>query len=519
MGLLADAAKQIPQQRDVVAPDWLRRRVRLLQLIARHGTNLRPSHRNGRRLLIVHLDGLSRHALARSVDQGRMPNLRALLERGDYTLTPAYAGAPASTPAFQAGLLWGTRGDIPGFLWYDKKRGQDVRMDRKVDARRVESEVSPGRRGLLEDGTAYFSLFDGGSCVNAWSLTGWTKEVRYYLAGNPWDYLALLFAHTSTLLKFPMDILSEGVRSMFDVLHWGTLTGRFDHESEAYKNRVLLSAMARAHATAATVLDIVLGVPTIYTCFADYDEVAHRRGPDSPQALRLLNATDDSLGVILAAVELAQTDYDIYLLSDHGQVATRPFEQLTGSPFKEFLLASLGEGAEAEQRKREVVCINAGDLAHIYFTVSQEPLDLDAVRARYGRLLDALVGCRGVGLVAARGGRRGYLFHRGKQFDLADPQALAELTQELPLGAESGRALDAIADLLAMPSAGDLVAYGNAMTDHDVAFSWEFGSHGGLAHDEVDTFVIHPKRVPFDFGTVEHASDLYRFFTDYYGIV
>ena len=41
---------------------------------------------------------------------------------------------------------------------------------------------------------------------------------------------------------------------------------------------------------------------------------------------------------------------------------------------------------------------------------------------------------------------------------------------------------------------------------------------GGIAREEVEAFMIHPVGTPFDFATVEHASDLYRFFTGHYGI-
>jgi hypothetical protein len=46
-----------------------------------------------------------------------------------------------------------------------------------------------------------------------------------------------------------------------------------------------------------------------------------------------------------------------------------------------------------------------------------------------------------------------------------------------------------------------------------IAYPWEFGSHGGLSADEVETFVVHPAalgRAPF--AGVVRARDLHTFF-------
>src|SRR2546430_9974569 len=54
-------------------------------------------------------------------------------------LSPCRSGAPTSTPAFQAGLLYGVGHDIPGYTWFDKRRGREVRMERR---RRSEEHTS-----------------------------------------------------------------------------------------------------------------------------------------------------------------------------------------------------------------------------------------------------------------------------------------------------------------------------------------------------------------------------------------
>jgi hypothetical protein len=71
--------------------------------------------------------------------------------------------------------------------------------------------------------------------------------------------------------------------------------------------------------------------------------------------------------------------------------------------------------------------------------------------------------------------------------------------------------------MVRIPSAGDLIVYGNGLPDgSNVAFAWEFGSHAGVGRDEVETFVIHPAQIDFDFGRVHHGSDLHEFFVARY---
>jgi len=74
-----------------------------------------------------------------------------------------------------------------------------------------------------------------------------------------------------------------------------------------------------------------------------------------------------------------------------------------------------------------------------------------------------------------------------------------------------------LADLLALPESGDVVVLGWRGEGRDViAYAWEFGSHGGVAPEELESFVIHPTERTRSFPRVVRPSDLYRFFEDAY---
>ena len=70
-----------------------------------------------------------------------------------------------------------------------------------------------------------------------------------------------------------------------------------------------------------------------------------------------------------------------------------------------------------------------------------------------------------------------------------------------------------LSDLLAVEDSGDLVVLGWRGEGRDVvAYAWEFGSHGGVAPEEIQCFVVHPRSCAFRFEDVVRPSELFAFF-------
>lgn len=523
----------------------------------------------GRRFCVIHLDGLSRRALLSAIARGDAPFLGRLLRSGAYAFSPSYSGAPASTPAFQAGLLYGQRSaDIPGYLWYDRQRRAQVRMDRAEDAAAVEAKLMAQGPGLLEQGSASFSIFSGGAKVDGFSMSGWAARPRRLLAGlDPWYLAAGALAHSRTAARIAGRAAREGGAALLDLFRQWLQVGRLQHEPGFFLRRVGLSIGAREAAIFSAALSMARGVPAIYTCFGDYDEIAHRRGPDAADAAEALRGIDRAVAhVFAAAAALPELRYDLYVVSDHGQVRTLPFEGATGLSLLDYLalaaprregapelseeaarqmgrLRALGRAAQglpgaleakartiagevahsiAGGRRRaddgarlleEAVCVEAGDIAHLYLSREARPLTEAEIARRYPRLLAVATGCPSVGLVAARSERGSVAYRGGRRFDLSDPSS----SRALELGYGGPRAAAFVSAVVGLPSAGDLVVYGNGLSGADVAFAWEFGSHAGVARDEVETFVVHPKALPYDFTRVSHGADLHDFLADHYG--
>jgi hypothetical protein len=159
-----------------------------------------------------------------------------------------------------------------------------------------------------------------------------------------------------------------------------------------------------------------------------------------------------------------------------------------------------------------VVTAEAGDLAHVYFTDETAPVDLETIRARHPGVLSALRESRAVGIVAVRNGRRGVALFGGQEADLDRPEEVARLPHPEPALVASY-----LADLVSLPASGDLVVVGwRGEGASPVAYAWEFGSHGGVAPEEIETFFVYPPRCGLRFEEAVRPDALYRMFHERY---
>jgi hypothetical protein len=504
----------------------------LLRPLARRGRRGPAPPGAPRRVVIVQLDGVSRPRLEMALADGYMPCLAARLASGSHALSSTRSGAPASTPAFQAGLFYGVSPSVPGYVWLDRRTHREVRMDRADDAAVVEARLARAAPGLLRGGTSYFSIFSGGAAFPHFCLSGLAGD---YDAGlgwieehiGPWDALASTLVHSVTATRSAFRIAHEVGAGLVDGLRWSVALGRLEHEPRFLAHRVLIGGLLRELLVQGILVDVSRGVPVVYTDLIGYDEAAHRRGPGSRAALRNLASADAALAAIFAATDaVPELRYDVYVLSDHGHVATRPFESLTGIALPEFVARAergepvprtraaspnrgiAGGRALGIRRSAAVAVAEAGDLAHVYFLRDEGPLPLDALRARHARVLDALAACPAIGIVGARGGRRGFALLGGAALDLAEPRDVARLPHPAP-----ALAATYLADLLSLRESGDLVVLGWRGEGREVvAYAWEFGSHAGIAPEELEPFVVHPRDAAFRFDAVVRPSELFRFF-------
>jgi hypothetical protein len=514
-----DSALIAPQMRA-----WaLRSKARIEQLHVRVQTSRR------RKLLLVHLDGIPRAVLERAVWENRMPFLSRLVRDGAYHLDSAFWGSPASTPAFQASVLYGLRHpNLPAYHWFDRELGRIVRMNIPRDALSIEQRVAAGGQGsLLEDGgTTYLSLFRA-DASNQLAMTS-LANLHLMVPDLFFKMRGLGAVRRRTGFRYVGHLFHDTWQAGVDALRWIRRIGDHRHEVQFMLNRFFVVSLGWGLAWKRALMDMVRGVPAIYLVFGNFDEVAHRRGPFSQQAANELVQADRALEELYAMAKTVEDPYDVVLVTDHGHVDSAPFEQRTGRKLAEYLLEpepaplsdqvvrALRDGRALREAPRpgamHPVVIEAGNFSHVYLTRSSEPLDALEILAHHPSLLARAVNSPDIGIVALRRGDSAVAIIGNAVYG---PE---EIDRSPLASAFSRRAVaDLLRELKHMPTAGDLVLYGEATrSGGTVGFAWEFGSHGGLTQTETDSVVMWPVDAPIDLRGLTHATQLHQKLSEVY---
>ncbi|MGH7311697.1 MAG: alkaline phosphatase family protein [Candidatus Rokuibacteriota bacterium] len=531
--------------------------LRLQQLVDRLVRRLRlgPAPETGprQRLLIVQIDGLSRSVLEQALAEGRMPFLRRLLKRHGHRLVPMCVGLPSSTPAFQIAAMYGVRPDIPGLHYHDKRERTDIYFPRGGDAARVEEAHARGRLGILAEGSAYGCVFTGGAVNNLFSFAMIKRPTGDGLLRAVSAFVVLVWVVIKCLTLTGLEIVRALLRLIADPV------GETARGWKWLGLKIALSVWLRELFTLVTSRDLYAGVRAIYVNYLDYDVFAHSFGPRHRRAMQALRRVDRSIHQLWrVARRVPGHRYHLYVLSDHGQVASIPYQNFSGGRpfervfFEDLLPAGVGEvsparpgrrrlasGIKAFRRQRApglfqrfmnylehdfpwmlgetpearqqggVRVIAAGPNAFVYFLDDDQPLTLEQVERRFPGLADELSRNRGIGFVLARTATGPVCLWRGKRYLIGDE----------PAGPLAGRedwalAAQGIRDLMAMPSAGDLVIYGNDSSEGTITYIPEAGAHAGPSAEEIHTFIVSPPGVPMA-SSITHPVQLYAYFINY----
>jgi hypothetical protein len=157
--------------------------------------------------------------------------------------------------------------------------------------------------------------------------------------------------------------------------------------------------------------------------------------------------------------------------------------------------------------------ISAGPNAFLYVKGASQPLDAEALEERFPGLAEKLSRSPGIGFILVRDSEGGgpLCFWRGNRCKLHAAEAGPFAQRD-----DASLVVEGIADLMRMPSAGDLVIYGTDAPDGTVSFIPEHGAHAGPGAAEMQTFIIRPRHVVLPHG-ITHPVQLYAHFIRYAG--
>ncbi|HEY72144.1 MAG TPA: hypothetical protein G4N99_02600 [Thermoflexia bacterium] len=572
---------------DSIASTWFARRVldfvgvltdvyytrkygTLAQRLGRGGVG--PDRQRG--FIIIQIDGLAYDHLIQAVAAGYMPYLKRLLAERRLSVAPWRCGLPSTTPAVQAGIMFGNRFDIPGFRWYEKERGQTMMSKRPDQIQAVRDRISQGRPGILRGGSCYVSIFDGDADLALFTLSTLHRQ-RFFesLRGmglfllflfSPFRILRLLGLITASYLtglgRRLVALIRPGDINPFDL---------FSPLLHAVSDTLLTETQ-----TFGVMLDIYRCAPAIYANYNSYDEAAHKLGADSVAAFRVLRGVDRRIRQInRMRTRYQRREYDLYILSDHGNTPAIPFSWRNGVTLGEYILAQIGrelsvdERAEAYahsadktrylldelqglerhfsprlrralspirrylkrrmlwgpeldydlERQRDVVVSASGPLVHVYFNVTSRSLDVVEVAILYPRLLDSLLANPGIGAIVGRAGKRTVVLgQQGGALVFGEGRESVEWPHPLLPFGDTAYVAAQLHYLAHFPHSGDLVVLGALQPDgRVVAFEEQAAVHGGLGGPQGRPFIAWPPERSLMPETLNDAQDLYPYFARY----
>jgi len=481
-------------------------------------------------LLLVQIDGLSRAEFERALAAGRMPNVRRLAEHDGYRLHDHYSGVPSTTPAVQAELFYGHKTAVPAFVYFDRSRGELVKMLTTEVATGIEDRLQEENAGLLEGGSSYSNIYTGGASEPHFcaAKSGWNGVPQRW---NPISILLALGWNFSGFARIVLRLAFEIGLSIVDLVRalFGPLD--FKREREFIPSRLGVGVVMEELMTMAASVDLARGLPVVQLNYLAYDERGHLRGPGGRFAHQALGQIDRCIGRLIRAAHRSDTrHYEVWVYTDHGQEATTPYDDIAGGTLVDavkeafalaadplvldratararrlgYLRARRTGGAAPPARKAEIkdqtVVAAIGPVGHIYLP---ESLSQEAVDAACRDLVEH----RRVPVALRRTDDRRLIFWTAEGRFEWPGDAERILGPDHPFG----RAIrDDLSRLCDQANAGDVVILGWRHGQPPISFVRELGAHAGVGPRETGGLALLPPDAPVNRPTADSRSDHLR---------
>jgi uncharacterized membrane protein YvlD (DUF360 family) len=318
----------------------------LYRIGRRWGPRASDTSRHG--VIILQIDGLSTRSLVKALRRGRVPMLSALLASGTHQLHRWHCGLPSNTPAVQAGMLYGSRQDVPGYRWFDRAEQAFKVVSSPATARELEVRAThPDRPPLLAGGSCISSMLSGGARKRLLTVSA-LSELRHGRRDEQAD-LNLFYlspnAYTKALLAGVWEYLAGLTLGLIGQLRRGR--PRLKKHAAKLAQGAVANSVLRQSSFFWIRQDLVRGVPVIYSNFVGYDDVAHYSGPDDYEAQVALASFDRGLRKLRRfGRRHAAIRYEVVLLSDHGQTPSVPFRSLHGRTLGQVVADLAGQAVD-----------------------------------------------------------------------------------------------------------------------------------------------------------------------------
>ena len=476
----------------------------------------------GKGLLIVHLDGVGFKFLERALERGGMPRLAAFMAAEDYEALPYHCGIPSTTPFCQAGILYGDNSEIPSYRWWDKESGLLVAFGHGSSFKKVAHKYFQGREPLTIDGAVI------GCCYPAGARDTFALAYRERDTSGPGESgstLKLLLSFFSSPVRVAA-WLGHGVQALVETAFMALRERLRGHPPErAYVISDVLEEIFLHHVARYAVRQAMRqGFPTIYAGFYGYDETAHGFGPEADYSNRMLGHIDHTIGEFVdhrRGHPGNPSEYELVILSDHGQVESEPFNRADGRTLGEILSGLLPDHAIQEYKGGKygpepgaaagtIALTYSGGLGHLYFTRLPGRLSIADLDARFPGLPEKIAELDRIAFVMLRDGGRGTLVGAQGRVALGSPAA-AELLSRYDDPEILGPQLEF---LNSFERSGDIVIFGENRDGLQVNFEHQVGGHGSIGGDQCLPFIVARRGWALTTADIHAAHDVYPLLKD-----
>lgn len=505
--------------------------------------------------LFLEIDGLGHRILKEGIKKGYAPNIQSLI-KDTHNLTYWECDLSSQTSASQAGILLGNNEGIVAFRWYDRDLKRIVASSNSKEVKRLETELSTKDGLLVDNGVSVFNLFSGDATVSSFTLSQFEKSMK-----ENWDnkslyyYLVDPYNLPRSIVNFVAEIYNEYVNRLYQ--KFGSVIPRLHRNFKYAMIRGGMNVFARDVNYNAVIGKIYSGAGSIYSTFSGYDEVAHHSGIETSDAMVTLKKIDNKFGEVLSALKSSTKDYEVFILSDHGQSQGRTFKQLRGktldqvvkellkdkidvvgftdyledkSNLKQFLgnldkdkkleiVDKLMENQIDSDLKEEIgqsienklVVLASGNLGLIYATTVDKRLKLEEFDKLFPGFIDNLSKEEGIGFLMVDSNEGPVVISNKGRVVLNS----MKVTGENPLEEFGENAARHLLRTNSFKNCPDILV--NSTYDKSSreghAFEELIGFHGGLGGDQSHPFVVYPKKYEAFFEEeVIGAENLHKVF-------
>ena len=331
-------------------------------------------------VIILEIDGLSINTLKKAIDRGVMPNIKKFLDERTHTLKGWETDLSSQTGSSQAGILHGNNENIVAYRWVEKENKNRIIVSGKLsDAPEIEKRISDGN-GLLVNGISIANMFSGDSKIP--TLTSSRLGGLSNMYNKTLDAVFLdAYNFQRLFILFLWDIILE-------------LKSQLVHDVKNIRPRLrrgIVYATVRAGAnvvlrevtTDVLTSEILTGdIDTAYATFMGYDEIAHHSGVEDDDVWGALKKIDHQFSKLASAIEMSDRDYEIVVLSDHGQSKGATFKQRYGITLGNYVRRLLPDDLKMFQEKYNI--------DHFRDAVIPENKQIRNIKEKMGNIRDGL---------------------------------------------------------------------------------------------------------------------------------